>query len=137
MTTTPKIAGLSDLEGTGITDELAEKYWDKLGSQHVAVVTYAVAERSEAAGGEKRGVKLVLVDVEPATTPEITAHMRAFVRALWRRRNPKQLTIDDNADELEPTVDQVLDRGRALLAGATVTDNGDGTKTLEINVDSS
>lgn len=112
MATLAKIAARPNLDGTGITPALADQMYSALGSYHMAIVELRVAETSEK-DDDNTGVKLVVETIEPATSSDSEAHLRDLSRALWRERNPQ--TTLDSLDEVEPTTDQILRDGGALI----------------------
>lgn len=87
MTSTSAKIAAAALKDSGVTPSLAGKMWEHLGSQHIALVDLAVAERSEGTD-DTRGVKLVVVDIEPAVDSDTAEHMRELLRALYMRRQP-------------------------------------------------
>lgn len=119
-TTTTKLAAAKLNDKKGITNQLARHMFDNLGSVHMAIVELRAVERTEHEGDDQ-AVKLELLTLEAADGPSAD-HLRELQRALWRKREPQTdiLTLDD----VEPTVDEVLQRGEALLADDG--DDGDG-----------
>lgn len=111
-TTVAKIAALAKTENTGITPGLAHKMYDKLGSKHIAIVEFKVAERTEG-DDDSHAVKLEIRAVEPADDRDTDEYLRELQRALYRKRNPQPaLTAKDST---EPTVDAVVAGGEIQL----------------------
>lgn len=112
--TTAKIAA-KGCASTGITEELAEKFYNQLGKKMIAIVEISSHSRQLNEDG-KQSVNLQLLTVEPATTPEAEDYLRSVQRAQWALRNAdsQQLAIDATLDDLEPKVEDVL-RNRAMI----------------------
>jgi hypothetical protein len=62
----------------------------------------------------KQTVTLRLIGLEIADTPQAAEHLRELQRAIWRKRDP-QHDLQSSID-IEPTDEQVLQRGKAVLA---------------------
>lgn len=111
-TTTAKIAALNKTENTGITPELARTMYDQLGSHHIAVVDFRVAERTEG-DDDSHAVKLEISYLEPADDKDTEDYLRELQQALYRKRNPQPaLTAGDHT---EPGVDGLIWRGEVHL----------------------
>jgi len=113
-TATAKIASVNKPENIGgLSQELAARLWDQLGSTHLAIVELKVADHTEDADGDK-GIKLQITHLEPVNGhPDVADHLRELQRALYRTRSP-QADIE-SFDDIEPTVGDVLQHGRAHL----------------------
>lgn len=120
-TATAKIAARANTDHTGITDEVAGKFADNLGSAGVAIVEF-FSEEETIGLDNKRSVKLTLGFIEPANDRETAEHLREFARALYRARNPQQ-AIDTLSDQ-EPSIAELRKQGQLLLMDAEIDDNG-------------
>lgn len=110
--TTAKIAARSKTENTGITPELADDLYHRLGSHQMAIVEFKVAERTEG-DDDSQAVKLDITRVEPAADEVTEDHLHQLERALYFRRNPQPALT--TGDPSEPTVTAVLDASGALV----------------------
>lgn len=111
--TTAKIAALTKTENTGIVPELAQKMYDQLGSHHIAIVEFKVAERTEG-DDDSHAVKLEIRALEPAGDDErIDEHVRELQRALYYKRNPQPALT--TGDPTEPTITAVIDATGELV----------------------
>lgn len=106
--TTAKIAALAKTENTGIVPELAQKMYDQLGSHHIAIVEFKVAERTEG-DDDSHAVKLEIRALEPADDDETDEYLRNLQRALYFKRNPQPALTE--GDPSEPSVDEILANG--------------------------
>lgn len=142
MTDTTAQIRAKGLEATGITEELARKYFDNLGSHHMAIVELKVDSRTIDSDGHQK-VHLVLTQVEPAESDTADRHLRDLTKALFMNRRlhdeDYQPTLD-NTDANEPTVEQVTAAGENRLLerdadgeprlwdGTTDPDDADGSR---------
>jgi hypothetical protein len=117
-TTTARLASGKLNDRKGITDEAARTLFDNLGTTRMAVVELKSREHSESAD-DKQVVTLEVIGLELADTLESADHLRELQRALWRKREPQ--TDIDSLIDVEPTEDDVLARGAAILADAEVS----------------
>lgn len=113
--TTAKIAAKNDLKHTGITPDVARKFFDRLGTSRIAIVELASTEHTIDVDG-KKSVKLDIQYVEIAEDDAVEDHLRELQRALYRQRQP-QKPLDSIADQ-EPTVAQVVEQGTGVLVDA-------------------
>lgn len=119
-TTAAKIASLSKTENTGITPELAQSMYDRLGSHHVAIVDFKVAERTEG-DDDSHAVKLEIRAIEPATDDIVDEHLRKLQRAQYFKRNPQPALTTE--DPTEPTVTAVLNQTGELVLSCAQCDH--------------
>lgn len=110
--TTAKIAARNDLKHTGITPDIARKFYDRLGTSCIAIIELTSSEHTVDLEGKKT-VKLEIGYVEVAEDAAAKDHLRELQQALYRQRHP-QKPIDSIADQ-EPSVDDVVARGEALV----------------------
>lgn len=147
MTDTTARIKAKGLDSTGVTEQVARSYFDRLGSHHLAIVEYSVDSRSVDADGHQQ-VQLVLTAVEPVVDGDLDGqlddHVRTIQKALYRNR--KLAEGDDtplplDSDGPEPRVKDVLAQGIALLdtdqTGETVlwdgnTDAGAADRAVEM-----
>lgn len=118
MSTTAKIAALSKTDTTGITPELADSMWNRLGSHHIAVVGFRVAERTEGED-DSHAVKLEISYLEPSDDDDTAEYLRELQRALYRKRNPQPALTANDATE--PNVDGIIHRGAVHLTCPSCT----------------
>lgn len=144
MTDTVAKIAAKGCNATGITEELATRLHDQLGKKLMAVVELEAAARTEKSDGNQ-AVQLRILSVEPATDQLAEDHLREFARALYYNRavDEAQPTLDDGP---EPTVKEVLGRGKSLLDhdddgqvvglwdGNTDPDDGPGTTGEELQM---
>lgn len=131
--TTAKIAA-KGLKATGVTEELARKYYDDLGSKHLAIVELTVDGRTEKTDG-KQQVQLTLSMVEPSIDPTLDDHLRELSRAMYFNRklhSEDDQPALDSGDDIEPKVSDVLANGQALLEH---DDNGEVVGLWDGNTD--
>lgn len=111
--TTAKIRS-KGLDATGVTERIAEEMFNRKGAHYMAIVEIKVDATHETADG-KRGVDLILTQVEPATDDNLAEHLRELTRTVYFNRklatDGPQLQIAGDSDE--PTVDAVIAAGRA------------------------
>lgn len=102
------------LEGTGVTEDIAKKMFHSQGKSTLAVVEL-VHKRKVDDDDTGRQVELVLRLVEPSTDETLNDHLRQLMRTMQQNRvlksDDQQLQIDV-ADDLEPTVEQVVAAGK-------------------------
>lgn len=126
MTDTTAQIAAKGCKSTGITEDLALKFYDQLGRKH-AIVELSSHARSENEDG-KQSVTLQILSVEPVA-PEAEDHVRNLQRAMFMNRRlhseDGQLTIDTRGD-LEPTIEGVL-AARAQYEPHTYVDTADAT----------
>lgn len=117
MTDTAKIASKNSLNNTGVTEDLTRKFADRLGRTVVAIIELkSVAVTNDL--DDDRVVKLELGFIEPIDDDDdgsVAEHLRELARALYNQRQPEQ-PIDSVADQ-ERTPDDVVETGKAMLAG--------------------
>jgi hypothetical protein len=111
--TTAKLAA-KGLDSTGVTPELARRYHDNLGSVHMAIIEYQVTASTDTSDGDK-AVQLNILTIEPAPDQDVTEHLRGLQRAMYSQRTPAQLDGQSTLDDVEPTTDQYLEQGEALI----------------------
>lgn len=95
---------------TGITDDLAEKYYTQLGAHIVAVVELEAHARGDDADGNKR-VQFRIKTIEPVVDDPKTEHVvREIARALHgaRRNRTEGPTLPLTASDREQTVEEVV-----------------------------
>lgn len=109
--TTAKIAA-RDGKNTGITPTVAKELYAKLGTTRVAIVELTSTEHTIDIEG-KQSVKLEISYVEPVESGPTEDFLRDLSRALYRERNPQE-ALDSISDQ-EPTTDELLHRGKAIL----------------------
>jgi len=113
MTTTAKIA-TKGCNGTGITDEIAERL--RLGQTLVVVAELVVEAHHEKRNGDE-SVVLNILTVEPATKDFVEDYLRNMQRALHYER---KLTEDGPqmqlpGDHAESSIQDVIDQGAGVL----------------------
>lgn len=102
------------LDSTGVTEDIARTMYANRGGHYMAIVELRVDETHDKADGQHK-VDLIVTQVEPATEPKLDSHLRDLTRALYANRKlhdeDEQPELDGVGD-VEPTVDQVMARGR-------------------------
>jgi hypothetical protein len=121
-TATAKLASKTLDAECGITDAEARRLYDTKGSTRMAIVELKTDGRFEDEA-DHQVVTLRLIGLELATTPESSDHLRELQRAIWRKRDPQ--TDIDTLIDVEPTEEQVLERGRAIMDGIAASDEGE------------
>lgn len=125
VTTTAKIAGLSNTKDTGVTPEHAKKMWPKLKSKHMAIVELVVDERGEVDTDDK-SLKLAIHSIELADDGDRTEHLRELQRAIYMARQPdKTLTAG-----VESTPRDVVVRGQDIVLTCERCDHSLGDKAV-------
>lgn len=95
-------------ESTGLTEEIANDLFRKVGSHFMAIVELEVVYPHGPNTDGKRRIDLRLKQVEPAMDANLADHLRELTRTLYFNRQVDQpLNSGD-----EPSVDQVLAAGR-------------------------
>lgn len=112
---TVKLAGATLNDVKGITDDLAAKMFANLGSHHIAIVDLKVCEHTDSVD-DKDKVLLKVSHLEIATEGDVETHLRDLSKAIHAKRTPTQLTIDSNLDDVEPSAEEIVERGKALHA---------------------
>lgn len=106
------------LDGTGVDENLAREMFTTKGKHYMAIVELKVDETHEKVDGQRR-VDLVITQVEPATSKDLDDHLRNITRTTYQNRALKsedaQLQIE-TAEDLEPTVEQVIAAGQQHIA---------------------
>jgi hypothetical protein len=106
------------LDGTGVDENLAREMFTAKGKHYMAIVELKVDEIHEKVDGQRR-VDLVITQVEPATSKDLDDHLRNITRTTYQNRALKsedaQLQIE-TAEDLEPTVEQVIAAGQQHIA---------------------
>lgn len=92
-------------ESGGITPAIAADMWRRLGSEHVAVVVFEVAQRTEPAPYHDAdpSLKLKVVDIELARDDDEAEYLRTILRGIYRLRT-KADTLDDENDDAADTI---------------------------------
>lgn len=103
------------LDGTGITEDMADDLFNRVGAHLTAVVDLQVIDKAGPNLKGKRKVSLAITSIEPAVDPDLAEHLRELARAAYsvRTRAGAQRAIDDELDSEEPTVAGVMAAGRA------------------------
>lgn len=106
--TTAKIRAKA-CEATGLTEEIASRLFNQVGSHVMAIVELEVKEPHGPNTEGKRRIDLVLTQVEPSTDPNLDAHLRELTRTLYYNRQVAigaEPTLETEGPE--PTVDAVI-----------------------------
>lgn len=120
------------LDGTGVDENLVREMFTTKGKHYMAIVELKVDETHEKVDGQRR-VDLVITQVEPATSKDLDDHLRNITRTTYQNRALKsedaQLQIE-TAEDLEPTVEQVIAAGQQHIAETDdeldLDEDGDG-----------
>jgi hypothetical protein len=104
------------LDATGVTEAIARKLYDNLGTYTMAIVELRAEKRFDDADGS-HGVELVLTQVEPSEDGRLDDHLRNLTKALHTNRvlnsEDQQLQLD-TADDISPKVTDVIAAGQDL-----------------------
>lgn len=118
MTTTARIRA-KGLDGTGVTETVAQKSYGNLGSYLVGVVELRADTRRDNLDGD-HAVDYIITGLEVATDQIAEDHLRSLTQALHTNRvlasEDEQLQIDTQ-DDIAPKVGDVIAQGRGLLGG--------------------
>lgn len=107
--TTAKILA-KGCENTGLTEEIANDLFRKVGNHFMAIVELEVVYPHGPNTDGKRRIDLRLTQVEPAIDDNLDDHLRELTRVLhFNRQVAKEGPTLDSADE--PSVDDVLAAG--------------------------
>jgi len=98
-------------QNTGITDDLADRYYHQLGSHLVAVVELEVHDRSEDADGNQRvqfRIKTIEPVVDDAKTEQVVREIARALHGSRRLKSDGPMLPIDGASDVEPTVEEVV-----------------------------
>lgn len=114
MTDTHASIATKGLDNTGITEDLADELFHKVGSHLMAIVDLQVVDRSGPNVKDKRKVHLIIDGIEPATTEDMAEHLRELSRVGYLNRAHANGTIAINEElKNERTVADVMAAGAA------------------------
>lgn len=106
------------LDSTGVTEEVARKLYGNRGGYVMAIVELKVEQTHDDAEGN-HGVDLTIQQCEPAMDAKLEEHLRDLTRAQHNQRKLHDETHQPtlgSADEIEPTVADVMRDGRHLAS---------------------
>jgi hypothetical protein len=109
--TTAKIRA-KGCENTGVTEDLAAELHTAVGRHIMAIVELHVVQKHGPDTEGKRGVELVLTQVEPATDDTVDDHLRELTRTLHQNR---KLKADDEQLQIQ-TGDDIAPRPADVIA---------------------
>lgn len=100
------------LDTTGVTEDLAAEMFKHVGRHYMAIVDLHVVDKHGPDVKGKRGVELIIDNLEPATDDTLAEHLRELTRTLYFNRGQRdgQLAIDDQLGD-ERTVEDVMAAG--------------------------
>lgn len=111
--TTAKI-NAKGLDGTGFTEALAGDLFNKVGTHLMAVVDLQVVDRKGPNLKGKRGIELVIGEIEVAPNETVAEHLRELNRSFYYERQlagGQAPTLPLNGEGAEPDVETVLAAG--------------------------
>lgn len=111
--TTAKI-NAKGLDGTGFTEELAGDLFNKVGTHLMAVVDLQVVDRKGPNLKGKRGIELVIGEIEIAPNETVAEHLRELNRSFYYERQlagGQAPTLPLAGEGAEPDVETVLAAG--------------------------
>lgn len=112
MTDTHASIATKGLDNTGITEDLADELFHKVGTHLMAIVDLQVVDRSGPNVKDKRKVHLIIDGIEPATDDAMAEHLRELSRVGYLNRAHANGTIAINQElDNERTVADVLAAG--------------------------
>lgn len=98
-------------EATGLTEEIANKLFTKVGSHFMAIVELEVVYPHGPNTDGKRRIDLHLKQVEPAMDPNLEEHLRELTRTLYFNRQVDQPLPGTSGDDINPDLKTVLAGG--------------------------
>lgn len=126
MTTTAKVLA-KGTKNTGLTEELAKKLYDNLGSKVLVIVELQSDKRGDDRAGNEH-VDLSILSMEPVVA-DAEDHVRGLQRAMFMNRKlhstEAQPTLD-TLDDVEPKVEEVMAKGVAFTPHDYIKEIGDG-----------
>lgn len=103
-------------EAGGISPSIAADMWRNLGSEHVAIVVFEVAQRTEPAAMHDAdpSLKLKVLDIELARDDDEAETLRTMLRGLYRLRT-KADTLDEANTDAADTITSARGTLSAIL----------------------
>lgn len=116
---------------SAITPEVAEWMWYHLAEEHVGIVVFTPHRHAEGINDDDSTVKLQILDLELARTPEEAETLRTFLRGIYRLRTGAD-TLDGESTEPGDQIETartslavaLIDQANALGWKVTLTENG-------------
>jgi len=99
-------------KNTGITTEIAQELYDRLGRTRVAIVEISSAAHTVDVDG-KKSVQLKIGFIETPQDDEIDNHLRELAQALYRERTPQKAL--EAVSQQEPKAADLAKKGAGLF----------------------